>query len=136
MTMRIALAESVYEEDHHRVQFFEDALVLAGVGIYGLMSYSVSRRAHEIGVRVALGAGQRDVLRLTLGKALFITLRGMAIGLILAVGAGKLMASNLFGVVSMDPVTFVGFALVLTVVSLLAATSRPAARFASTRLPR
>jgi putative ABC transport system permease protein len=97
------------------------ALVLAAVGIYGMMAYSVSRRTHEIGLRVALGAGRSDVLRLTVGQALSITLSGVAIGLVLAYGAGRLMASNLFGVVRLEAATFVVLALVLGSVSLLAA---------------
>ena len=96
------------------------ALVLSGVGIYGLMAYSVSRRTHEIGIRVALGAGRSDVLGLIVRKAVKITLLGVAIGLPLAFGAGQAMVASLFGVVSMDPMTFVAFALCLTAVSVLA----------------
>jgi putative ABC transport system permease protein len=96
------------------------ALVLAGVGIYGLMAYAVSRRTHEIGVRVALGADRSDVLRLTVGQALRITTIGVAIGLFLAYAAGRLMASNLFGVVRLETGTFVAFALILSTVALLA----------------
>ena len=96
------------------------ALVLSGVGIYGLMAYSVSRRTHEIGIRVALGAGRSDVLGLIVRKAVKITLLGVAIGLPLAFGAGQAMVASLFGVVSMDPMTFIAFALCLTAVSVLA----------------
>ena len=96
------------------------ALVLSAVSIYGLMAYSVSRRTHEIGIRVALGAGRRDVLGLIVRKAVKITLLGVAIGLPLAFGAGQAMVASLFGVVSMDPMTFVAFALGLTAISLLA----------------
>jgi putative ABC transport system permease protein len=96
-------------------------LVLSAVGIYGLMMYSVSRRTHEIGVRVALGAERRDVLRLALGQALTITVAGVGIGLVLAYAAGRLMASALFGVVRLEPATFASLALVLSAVSLLAA---------------
>jgi putative ABC transport system permease protein len=85
------------------------------------MMYSVSRRAHEIGVRVALGAERADVLRLALGQALSITVAGVGIGLLLAYAAGRLMASNLFGVVRLEPVTFVSLAVVLGTVSLVAA---------------
>jgi putative ABC transport system permease protein len=85
------------------------------------MTYSVSRRAHEIGVRVALGAERADVLRLALGQALSITVAGVGIGLLLAYAAGRLMASNLFGVVRLEPVTFVSLAVVLGTVSLVAA---------------
>jgi putative ABC transport system permease protein len=96
------------------------ALVLAAVGIYGLMAYSVSRRRHEIGVRVALGASHRDVLRLTVGQVLRVTIAGVLIGLLLAYGAGQLMASNLFGVIRLDVVTFAGLASILTLVSIVA----------------
>jgi len=95
--------------------------VLSAVGIYGLMMYSVSRRTHEIGVRVALGAERADVLRLAFGQALAITVAGVGIGLVLAYAAGRLMASNLFGVVQLEAMTFVSLAMVLGGVSLLAA---------------
>ncbi len=97
------------------------ALVLSAVGIYGVMMYSVSRRTHEIGVRVALGAERGDVLRLALGQALTITVAGVAIGLVLAYAAGRLMASQLFGVVRLEAATFVSLTVVLGAVSLLAA---------------
>jgi putative ABC transport system permease protein len=97
------------------------ALVLSAVGVYGLMMYSVSRRTHEIGVRVALGAERADVLRLALGQALSITASGVGIGLVLAYGAGRLMASNLFGTVRLEPGTFALLALLLGGVSLAAA---------------
>jgi putative ABC transport system permease protein len=96
-------------------------LVLSAVGIYGLMAYSVSRRSHEIGVRVALGAERGDVLRLTLVQALWITALGTGIGLVLSYGAGRLMASNLFGVIQLELLPFALLALVLCGVSILAA---------------
>jgi putative ABC transport system permease protein len=96
-------------------------LVLSAVGIYGLMAYSVSRRSHEIGLRVALGAERRDVLRLALGQALWITALGTGIGLVLSYGAGRLMASNLFGVIHLEPMPFALLALVLSAVSIVAA---------------
>ncbi len=96
------------------------ALVLSAVGLYGLMAYSVSRRTHEIGVRVALGAGRRQVLGLILRRTAGITTAGVAIGLLLAWGAGRFMESTLFGTVSMDAATYLGFAGCLAGVSLLA----------------
>lgn len=96
------------------------ALILAGVGLFGLMAYSVSRRTHEIGVRVALGAERSDVLALLLRRGVLITGCGIAIGLLLAWGAGRFMESTLFGTVRLDVQTYVVFALVLAAVSMLA----------------
>jgi putative ABC transport system permease protein len=96
------------------------ALVLAGVGVYGVMAYAVSQRTREIGVRVALGAQPRDVLRLIIGQALKLAALGLVIGLPVALALGKVMAGALFGVVALDPITFVVFTLLLTGVALLA----------------
>jgi putative ABC transport system permease protein len=96
------------------------ALVLAGVGVYGVMAYAVSQRTHEIGVRMALGAQSRDVLRLIVGQSLKLAVLGLSIGLPVALVLGKLMAGALFGVVALDALTFVGFTLLLTGVALLA----------------
>jgi len=96
------------------------ALGLAGVGIYGVMSYSVAQRTQEIGVRMALGAGTADVLRLVLWRGLALTLPGVAIGLTAALALTRLMQSLLFGVSAADPLTFVVIASLLTVVALLA----------------
>ncbi len=97
------------------------ALVLSAVGIYGVMAYSVSRRTHEIGLRVALGAAHRDVLQLTVGQALRTAAWGIGIGLVLAFFIGRLMESTLFGLVQLDGVTFAALASTLAFVSLLAA---------------
>jgi putative ABC transport system permease protein len=97
------------------------ALVLSAVGIYGVMAYSVSRRTHKIGLRVALGAAHRDVLKLTVGRALRSTALGIGIGLVLAFFIGRLMESTLFGVVQLDGLTFAALATTLALVSLLAA---------------
>jgi predicted permease len=96
------------------------ALVLACVGIYGVISYLVEQRTREIGIRMALGARPVDVLRLVLGTTLLLQLVGVAIGIGIALGAGKVYANMLFGVTPRDPVTFIGVALVLTAVGLLA----------------
>jgi putative ABC transport system permease protein len=96
------------------------ALVLAGVGIYGVISYSVTQRTQEIGVRMALGAQRRDVLRLILGQGMKLAVLGVAIGLGLAVVLTRLMQSLLFGVRATDPLTFALIALLLTAVALLA----------------
>jgi putative ABC transport system permease protein len=96
------------------------ALVLTIVGLYGVMSYSVAQRTNEIGIRMALGAQSRDVLRLIVGQGLKLVLLGLVLGLI---GAGALMrviASLLFGVTAKDPLTFAAVSLVLAGVALLA----------------
>jgi len=96
------------------------ALALAGVGVYGVMAYAVSQRTCEIGVRMALGAQPRDVLRLVVGQALKLAALGLAIGLPVALALGQVMAGALFGVVALDPMTFVAFTLLLTGVATLA----------------
>jgi putative ABC transport system permease protein len=96
------------------------ALILAGVGIYGVMSFLVAQRTHEIGVRLALGATSRDVLKLAVGQGLGLTLVGVAVGLIGAYALTRTLASMLFGVRPTDPVTFMGVTALLVGVALLA----------------
>jgi putative ABC transport system permease protein len=96
------------------------ALLLAGMGLYAVMTYAVSRRAHEIGVRLALGAQRRDVLGLILRHGLRLTLSGVAIGLIAAWAATRLLINLLYGVSATDPPTFAGISLLLIGVALLA----------------
>ncbi|HET6892333.1 MAG TPA: FtsX-like permease family protein, partial [Pyrinomonadaceae bacterium] len=96
------------------------ALVLAVVGIYGVMSYSVTQRTHEIGIRMAIGAQPRDVFRMILGQGMILAVIGIAIGLVAAYGLTRLMATMLFGVGPTDPATFVAIAVILAVVALLA----------------
>ncbi len=100
--------------------FSSIALLLACVGIYGMISYSVAQRTHEIGIRMALGARPRDVMKLIMGDGARFALAGLAIGTIAAIGFTKFMASLLFGVTATDPVTFAAVAILLMAVALLA----------------
>jgi len=96
------------------------ALLLASVGIYGVLSYTVTARTHEIGVRMALGATTRDVLSMVLGQGMGLTFMGIALGLLAAWGLTRLMQPLLFSVGATDPLTFLGGALVLMAVAWLA----------------
>jgi predicted permease len=96
------------------------ALLLTTVGVYGVVSYSVSRRTYEIGIRMALGAAGQDVFKLVIGQALAPTMIGVVVGLIGAFALTRLMSSLLFDVTATDPVTLVGVSLLLTGAALLA----------------
>jgi ABC-type antimicrobial peptide transport system permease subunit len=96
------------------------ALLLSSIGIYGVISYVVGQRTNEIGVRIALGAQQRDVLRLMLGEGMKMALIGVAIGIAVALGLTHLMVNILFGVSATDPLTFLAVATLLVLVALTA----------------
>jgi predicted lysophospholipase L1 biosynthesis ABC-type transport system permease subunit len=97
------------------------ALVIAGLGIYGVMAYTVARRTREIGIRMALGAARADVQRLIVGQAVRLTLLGAGIGLALAFGLTRFMQSQLFGIRADDPPTFTAVTLILALSSTAAA---------------
>ena len=96
------------------------ALVLAAVGLYGVVAYTVARRTHEIGIRVALGAQGRDILRIVLGQGMALTLVGLGAGLVGAFALARLLSSLLYGISPGDPATYILVALLLAVVALLA----------------
>ncbi len=103
------------------------ALILAGVGVYGVMSYTVTQRTSEIGIRVTLGAQPEDVFRIVVGEGLRLALTGVGAGLLGALALTRLLRSFLYGVSAYDPLTFVGVALILTLVAV-AASFFPARR--------
>lgn len=96
------------------------ALILAAIGIYAVMAYSVTSRTHEIGIRMALGAQPRDILRLVVGHGLFLTLIGVSLGLLGAFGMTRVMTEMLSGVSATDPLTFIALPLLLSTIALLA----------------
>ncbi len=96
------------------------ALLLAAIGLYGVMSYAVSRRTREIGIRMALGAASGNVLRLVLKEGMSLVGSGVAVGLIVAAAVTRLLASFLYGVSPLDAATFVAIPMVLALVAFLA----------------
>jgi predicted permease len=122
-TMEQLLADSLAERRFPMLiltAFAMTALLLAAVGLYGVVSYTVAQRTHEIGIRLALGAQSADVLRLIIGQGIKLVACGVAIGLAAAFALTRLMQALLFGVRAIDPLTFVSVALLLASVSLLA----------------
>jgi putative ABC transport system permease protein len=96
------------------------ALVLASVGLYGVMNYSATQRTHEVGIRMALGATRSDIMRLVVGNGMLLTLIGIAIGVIGSLGLTRVMQTFLFGIGATDALTFIGVSGLLAAVALLA----------------
>jgi len=125
---RVQTLEKIVATSHSETTFYATllasfaglALALACVGIYGALSYSVERRAREIGVRITLGAQRKDVLALVVGQGLKLALLGLALGLVAALTLTRFMETLLHGVRPTDPATFVGVSLLLLLVAGLA----------------
>jgi ABC-type antimicrobial peptide transport system permease subunit len=123
MTMEDFTAESISQQRFNMLllaTFAGLALLLAAMGIYSVLSYAVRRRVREIGIRMALGAQIRDVLRLVIFDGMKPALIGLGIGLIGALVAGRVMANLVFGVKTTDPATFTAVSLLLATVALVA----------------
>jgi putative ABC transport system permease protein len=96
------------------------AFLMASVGIYGLLSYQVSQRTNEMGIRIALGAQPQDILKLIIGQGLLLTLIGICLGIVIAFAVTRVITSLLFGVSATDPLTFIGIPVLFTVVAFIA----------------
>ncbi|MGH9943133.1 MAG: ABC transporter permease [Pyrinomonadaceae bacterium] len=122
-TMNQLVSESVAEPRFYTLllaAFAALALILAAVGVYGVMAYSVTQRTHEIGIRMALGAQKRDVLRLVVGRGMGLAFVGVACGVAVAAAMTRVMRSLLYEVSTTDPAIFTGVAVLLSLVALLA----------------
>jgi putative ABC transport system permease protein len=122
-TMEEILADSIARQRFSMLLlaiFAAVALVLAGVGIYGVMSYSVAQRTREIGIRMALGAQTGTVLKLAVGYGMKLVIAGLVIGLIAAFALTRVMSTLLFGVTATDPATFTLISLLLIAVAVVA----------------
>jgi putative ABC transport system permease protein len=122
-TMETVLAASIAERRSNMLLFgvfAAIALILTGVGIYGVISYSVSQRIQEIGIRMALGAQSRDVLQFVIRQGMSLVLIGLCIGLVGAIALTRVIATLLFGVGTKDPLTFLAVAMLLSIVALVA----------------
>lgn len=122
-TMETVLAASIAERRSNMLLlgvFAVVALILTGVGIYGVISYSVTQRTQEIGIRMALGAQSRDVLQLVIRQGMTLALIGVCIGLAGAIALTRVLATMLFGVGAKDPLTFVAVAVLLSIVAFVA----------------
>ncbi|HVX38234.1 MAG TPA: ABC transporter permease [Gemmatimonadaceae bacterium] len=122
-TMADVVSESVAQPRFYMVllsAFAGIALLLAALGIYGVISYTVAQRSRELGIRIALGASRERVVGHVLGQGLTMTLVGVGLGLVAAFGLTRLIATMLFGVAALDPITFAGVAVGLTAIAVLA----------------
>jgi predicted permease len=122
-TMNQVIADSLSQQRFSMIllgAFAAVALLLASLGIYGVISYLVGQRTHELGIRLALGAQRQDVLRLVLNHGMKMALGGVALGLVVALGLTRLISKMLYGVSATDPATFVVITLLLVLVALLA----------------
>ena len=122
-TMTDALSESVAQPRFYAIllgSFAAIALVIAALGIYGVISYAVSQRTRELGIRIALGAQRERVVRLVISQGLMLTLLGIALGVVGAAALTRLISSLLFGVAPADPLTFIGVAALFVLVACLA----------------
>jgi predicted permease len=126
--VRVATIADIYKRSMARTSFSlvmlavasGMALVLGVIGLFAVMSYSVSQRTHEIGIRMALGAHNSDVLRLVMKQGMTLSLMGVVIGVVVALGVTRFLSSSLYGVKPTDPLTFVAVSLILIAVALLA----------------
>jgi ABC-type antimicrobial peptide transport system permease subunit len=122
-TMEQVVGETVARQNFNMLLltiFAGVALLLASVGIYGLMAYSVQQRTQEIGIRLALGADRADMIKLVLGQGMKLAGIGVVVGLGIAFGVTRLLKTLLYGVTTMDPVTFAGVAVILSAVAFAA----------------
>jgi putative ABC transport system permease protein len=129
-TMENVISESLWWERVSGLTlgiFAAISLLLAAVGIYGVFSYSVTQRTHEIGIRTALGATRGDILRMVVREGALLTLTGVGAGILAALALTRLLASLLYGIRARDPITFVALSLLLATVAL-AASYVPARR--------
>ena len=123
MTLEQALADTIVPRRFNLFllsAFAMAAVTLALIGVYGVIAYAVAQRTHEIGVRMALGAERRDVLRMVVGQGMRIAVTGIVLGLIVAAGLTRVMASLLYDVEPTDPLTFAAVAAVLATTAFVA----------------